>query len=262
MLYQKSSCTKTGVARKNQMYSQLAPETSGLGDSRMTASSTPSSTPMVIALTVSSSVMTTPSRMRWSNRNSPTTCHSSCLFVATEWISEAANSRIRAPATQRPGRRTGTALISSGRRPCSSLSVATGPDTGYLMSCSALGAVDHRIGDRPALQFPFLEDRRVGAVGHRPLQRFEHRFGHAVSLRQRQAVRCCAEGGTRANRDAQLPDLINDDRRVGVVDFGAAAGQREVGVVLSREDQQLDRLAGFLALLVLLFRFFELGRAF
>jgi len=82
-----------------------------------------------MALTVNSIVRTTPSRMRWSNRNSPTTCHSSCLFVATEWTSEAPNSRIRAAATQRPGWRTGMALISSGRLPCSSLSVGPGTAT-------------------------------------------------------------------------------------------------------------------------------------
>ena len=68
MLYQKSSCTSTGVPRKNQMYSQLPPETSGLGDSRMTDSTSPSTTPIAIAMTVSSSVTRRPSRMRSSNR--------------------------------------------------------------------------------------------------------------------------------------------------------------------------------------------------
>ena len=46
MLYQNSSCTSSGVPRKNQMYSQLAPETSGFGDSRITASRTPSTIPI------------------------------------------------------------------------------------------------------------------------------------------------------------------------------------------------------------------------
>ena len=64
MLYQNSSCTSTGVALKNQMYSRLAPDTSGLGDRRITASNTPRITPRPIALAVSSSVTTTPSRIR------------------------------------------------------------------------------------------------------------------------------------------------------------------------------------------------------
>ncbi len=98
------------------MYSQLAPDTSGLGERRMTASSdAEDARPIAIAITVSSIVSTTPSRMRWSNRKCPTTCHSKRLFVATEWISDAPNSTISAAATQRPRWRTGTARISSGR---------------------------------------------------------------------------------------------------------------------------------------------------
>ena len=60
MLYQNSSCTSTGVPRKNQMYSQLARDTSGFGDSRITASSTPSTIPIAIAIAVSSIVTTRP----------------------------------------------------------------------------------------------------------------------------------------------------------------------------------------------------------
>ncbi len=68
MKYQKMIWTSTGVPRKNQMYSQLAPDTSGFGDRRMTASNTPSTTPIAIAITVSSIVIRSPSRIRSSNR--------------------------------------------------------------------------------------------------------------------------------------------------------------------------------------------------
>ena len=68
MLNQKRIWSSSGVPRKNQMYSQLAPETIGLGDWRMTARITPSTTPTTIESTVSSSVTTTPWRIRGSNR--------------------------------------------------------------------------------------------------------------------------------------------------------------------------------------------------
>src|ERR1700682_1912769 len=166
---QKSSCTRTGVALKNQIYSQLVADRSGLVDSRITASTTPKITPIAIALTVSSSVSSTPSRILWSKRYSPTTCHSIRLLVATEWTSEPPNIRIRAAEAQRPRCRTGTALISSGRRSGSGLSVASAVDTSYLMSCSACGAVDRGGGDRRALDFPLLEDREIRAVGYEHL---------------------------------------------------------------------------------------------
>src|SRR4030088_212641 len=162
----------------------------------MIASTTPRITPIAIALAVSSSVTVTPSRIRWSNRNCPTTCHSRSLFVATERTSEAPNSKISPVATQRPGCRTGTALISSGRRLGSGMSVAPVADTSYLMSRSACRAVDRRVGDRGGLDFPFLEDCHVRAVGDQHLERFEHGFGHAISLRERETLGSDAEGGT------------------------------------------------------------------
>src|SRR5271169_920050 len=80
-LYQNSSCTRTGVPRKNQMYSQLPPDTSGLGDRRMTAT------------------------------------------ISTI-----------AAATQRPGCRTGTALIWSGRP------VGAGVSVGFAAEDTAAAA--------------------------------------------------------------------------------------------------------------------------
>ena len=64
MKLQNSSWTRTGVPRKNQMYSQLEPETSGLGERRITASTTPSVMPIAIEMAVSSSVTTRPWRTR------------------------------------------------------------------------------------------------------------------------------------------------------------------------------------------------------
>ena len=60
MNFQKISWTSTGVPRKNQMYSQLALETSGFGDRRMTAKRIPSEIPITIASTVSSMVISRP----------------------------------------------------------------------------------------------------------------------------------------------------------------------------------------------------------
>src|SRR5215470_15776035 len=48
-----SSWTRTGVPRKNQMYTQLAPDSNGFWDSRITARITPSTIPIAIETTVS-----------------------------------------------------------------------------------------------------------------------------------------------------------------------------------------------------------------
>ena len=63
-LYQKKIWTNTGVPRKNHMYNQLTLDTTGLGDSRITAITMPSTTPMSMASTVSSRVTTIPCRIR------------------------------------------------------------------------------------------------------------------------------------------------------------------------------------------------------
>ena len=65
MKFQNSNWTSTGVPRKIQTYSQLAPPSRRLGESRITASTTPSATPATIAMTVSSRVATRP----WSTRD-------------------------------------------------------------------------------------------------------------------------------------------------------------------------------------------------
>ena len=116
MKFQNSSWTRTGVPRKNHTYTQLAPLVSGLGDSRMTASTTPRTIPMTIATTVSSSVASRPRRIRLVKKKWPTTSHPKRGLVATELISVAARTTMIAEAIQRPGWRTGTALTSSSTR--------------------------------------------------------------------------------------------------------------------------------------------------
>src|SRR5512133_1968754 len=147
MLYQSRIWTSTGVPRKIQMYSQLAPETSGLGERRMTASTIPSAIPIAIDVAVSSSVTTTPSRMRREKNQSPTIPHPNRLFVAIELASATVRNRRIAVATQRPGWRTGIALISSALTG-SAVSVAITPQSRPWL---ADRAVDRRVVDRPLL---------------------------------------------------------------------------------------------------------------
>jgi hypothetical protein len=64
MLNQNRIWTNTGVPRKNQMYSQLAPDMSGFGDRRITARSVPRAIPIAIEMTVSSRVVRRPWRTR------------------------------------------------------------------------------------------------------------------------------------------------------------------------------------------------------
>ncbi len=52
----------------NQMYSQLDPEMSPLGDMRITASTMPRTIPMTMDSAVSQMVVTTPRRIRGLNR--------------------------------------------------------------------------------------------------------------------------------------------------------------------------------------------------
>src|ERR1700759_2534630 len=65
---QNTSCTYTGVPRKIQRYTQDTDLNTGLGESRMTASSTPNATASTIDSTVSWMVTQPPDEIRWSNR--------------------------------------------------------------------------------------------------------------------------------------------------------------------------------------------------
>src|SRR5882757_8294747 len=103
--------TSTGVPRKNHTYDHADPDTTGLGDSRMTASTVPSTTPITMASAVSSSVATSPcitvpvvkyflTRPQRQAGLENSVCTSIAASTATE--------------THRPGCRTGTAVIRSG----------------------------------------------------------------------------------------------------------------------------------------------------
>ncbi len=91
----------------------------GLGDSRMTARTMPSTIPMAMATAVSSSVTSSPRRTRDENRYWPTTSHwkrgsrlppRSTVENASEWTSMAASTSRTAALTHRPGWRSGTAV--------------------------------------------------------------------------------------------------------------------------------------------------------
>src|SRR3954451_11797593 len=201
--------------------------------------------------------MRRPSRILSLNRYSPTTSHSKRGLVAIEWMIATARTRTIAPATQRPGRRTGTARMSSGRP---SPPVSLTADTVQRL---ALGAVDLRVADRAVLDPPFFEDRLVLAFGHQVLQGFQQRLGEPAALRHRKAV-----GGEfigfahRLELAVVLLDLVVHDRRVGHPALGAAAGDREVDLVLAWEAFRCHGLLNFFgACLALSFRFFLLDRA-
>ena len=92
----------------------------------MTASSTPSTIPSACAASVSSIVTTTPLVIRWSSMKCPTCPHWNRLFVAIELTIAIEMTSTIAAATQRPGWRTGTALMSSGPGGCESEDTLSG----------------------------------------------------------------------------------------------------------------------------------------
>ncbi len=139
MKFQNRSCTSSGVPRKNQMYAQLPPETSGFGDRRITARITPRTIPMAIAMTVSSIVTSRPCRTRLEKKKSPTTSQPKRELVAADRVRTTARKTTTTAATQRPGWRTGTARISSGRPVAVSFSVAPSATDGQLMAALTFG---------------------------------------------------------------------------------------------------------------------------
>src|SRR3990172_7030258 len=71
----------------------------------------PSATPIAIAMAVSVSVITNPSRIGREKKYCPKTGHSKRASVAIDQIALATKTAIAAATTQRQGWRTGTALI-------------------------------------------------------------------------------------------------------------------------------------------------------
>jgi hypothetical protein len=68
MLYQKISCTSSGVPRKNQMNPRLIRLTMGLSEMRMTARTVPSAMPAIIEITVNTTVSSAPRSISGDNR--------------------------------------------------------------------------------------------------------------------------------------------------------------------------------------------------
>src|SRR3954447_6495710 len=154
-LAQKNSSTIRGMARKNQTKAQAVPARTGFGDSRMTATMMPSSTPRTMASTVITRVVRAPRSTAGVNMLSNMNPHWNTGFVSSMFTNIATSTAMTAAATHRPGCRTGTAWIRSG---------AAGR---VLVSAvmSADGGVHRGIGDGAVLHAPLLQHLLVAAVG-------------------------------------------------------------------------------------------------
>src|SRR5215216_248988 len=86
----------------------------GFGDSRIMAITIPSATPMIIDSTVRRSDVFTPSMTGGRNMLSSMKLHWKASFVTSMWTNIAATMARTTIATQRPGCRTGTAVMASG----------------------------------------------------------------------------------------------------------------------------------------------------
>ena len=75
----------------------------GLADKRMTASSTPNTMPITMAMMVSSIVVRTPLRVLVLKRLSPTTLHLIAGLVTAQLMSWATSTTMMTAATHRPG---------------------------------------------------------------------------------------------------------------------------------------------------------------
>src|SRR3990170_3555811 len=173
----------------------------------MTASAIPPTIPMTIDSTVSTSVFCKPLRIGGENRYCPTIRQRNPSLVSTVLTNIAASTAITATASHRPGWRTGTALIGSGRP-----SFSIGGDTPVTSSAPDLRGRDRAVG-----HVPLLEDRRVGAVVDQGLDRAAHRLGVlALALREGSAVRSGAVGVAELlDRTVRRVPRIGDDGGVG-----------------------------------------------
>src|SRR4051795_5421791 len=210
-----------------------------MGESRIPASTTPSTTPMTIEMTVSSMVTSRPCSTWLEVKYWRTRSHSKRGFVATERPSATARIATIATAIQRPGCRTGTALISSGRPAGASDSLACVVVTRPRRL--GRGSVDHGVRDRPGLNSPLLQDRLVLPARDQLLERGLDRLLHAALLRDRDAVRRLAVGlAGDLELAARLLGDVRRHRRVGHAHVGAATRQGEVRAVLVGEDQDAE----------------------
>ncbi len=121
-----TASTRRGTARKNQVYAHATVEMIGFGDSRMTAMTMPSRTPRIIASTVSSRLVRTPSSTGGRNMLRNMNRHWNASFVTSMCANIATSTAMTASAAQRPGWRTGTARMGSGPPAATCWSVVRG----------------------------------------------------------------------------------------------------------------------------------------
>src|SRR5262245_28590464 len=215
------------------MYTQLDPLTSGFGDRRITASTMPKAMPIAIAITVSSMVSTSPSSTRREKKYWPTTPQPKPFSVTRPCTNMAASTAMTTEATQRPGWRTGTALMSAG--PAAGGTSGTPGVAGSGPGRSARRAIDHdaSAGDAAFHHAPLGQDLLIDPLGHDGFHGGEDRGGHAARLGDGDAV-----GHYKERRAGQLEHpvrLLDDPGRnlgVGEAGVGPAAGYGQVGRVL------------------------------
>src|SRR5690606_31231751 len=122
----------------------------------------PISMPPTIAATVSRIVLRTPLSTASEVMYLPCSSHSSASLVNRKLTNIATSTSTTAAATQRPGCRTGTARIASGR--------AFSTSSSTVMRSALTGGVDRRFGDGAALDAGVGQDLLVGAVGDEGLE--------------------------------------------------------------------------------------------
>ena len=113
-------------------------DSTGLGDSRITARMMPSVTPISMEKIVSRIVPRTPAMIGGRNALSTMNAHWKWSFVMSMCKNIETSTARTAIATQRPGCRTGTALIGSGRARSSVISCVAMPVARYGFTADVL----------------------------------------------------------------------------------------------------------------------------
>ena len=206
MLPKSTANTRRGTPRKNHVYSQDTVTSTGFPDRRITARTMPSRMPMIIDSTVALRVTQTP-RTTWSeNMCSNMNGQLNAGFVSNMFTNIAARISTAPAATQRSGKRTGTAMIGAAERPGGG-SCDSGPFTDVFDAvtnqtfdrvrggcCVALLldiGVDLGSFERTHLDTPLLEDLFVGAVLDDGVERGGKGLGHLFVVQVGEdTVRC------------------------------------------------------------------------
>src|SRR5690606_2982718 len=128
--------------RNTQVYVHAAATRIGFPDSRMIAMTTPSATPRTMAPTVRMSVPRSPVMIGGRNMLSTMYAQLKASLVSSMCTNMATNTAMTPTATQRHGRRTGTARMGSGRaRSVAGLVVGAevieGYDAGWTLTSDA-----------------------------------------------------------------------------------------------------------------------------